>query len=304
LIESAFVQKAELSRTQLDDEDTYKVNHVQINLIDALNGDLASNQLLVSKDTLNVLRAPDWYDNRRVELIGEVVFPGIYQIKKNETLAQVIERAGGFTSEASIRAAIFTREELKKREKANMDKTVEDLKQQIISSNVSGSQNVKTIDYQEASEILSDLLSIEPVGRLVINLPDVTSGVQVADIQLKDGDKLYVPSISASVSVIGEVFVPTTHILEGNMTLSDYIERSGGLTERADNSKIYIVKANGSVKIPNNNFWFDDKSIVLEAGDTIVVPRDVVNFERLGLWQTVTTIFYQSVVALVAIGRL
>ncbi|MDP5029043.1 hypothetical protein, partial [Paraglaciecola sp.] len=69
-------------------------------------------------------------------------------------------------------------------------------------------------------------------------------------------------------------------------------------------SKIYIVKANGSVKVPNNNFWFDNKNIMLEPGDTIVVPRDVVNYERLGLWETVTTIFYQSVVALVAIGRL
>ncbi|WJG10397.1 SLBB domain-containing protein [Aliiglaciecola sp. LCG003] len=304
LVESAFVKKAELSRTQVDVNGTFNVQHINIDLVDALLGNVTANQPLVSKDTLNVMRTPDWYDNRKVELVGEVVFPGTYQIKKNETLAQIIKRAGGFTTEASVRAAIFTREELKEREIANLDKTVEELRQQIITSNVSGSQNVKTVDYQDAKVILDELLSVEPVGRLVIDLAGVVGGDDVADIQLKDGDKLYVPSISPSVSVVGEVFVPTTHILEETITLDEYIDRSGGLTERADQSKIYIVKANGSVQIPDNNFWYSGESVNLEAGDTIVVPRDVVNYERLGLWQTVTQIFYQSAIALVAIGRL
>lgn len=304
LIESAYVQKAELSRTQVDINNAFKVQHLEVNLIDALLERDSANLPLISKDTINVLRTPDWYDNRKVELVGEVVFPGTYQIKKDETLTQIIKRAGGFTNEASVRAAIFTREELRERERANLDKTVEELRQQIISSNVSGSQNVKRVDYAEASLILEELLSVEPVGRLVIDLEGLINGNVAADVQLKDGDMLYIPNISPSVSVIGEVFVPTTHILEETVSLQEYIERSGGLTERADNSKIYIVKANGSVKVPNNNFWFDGEEVLLEPGDTIVVPRDVVNYERLGLWQTVTQIFYQSVVALVAIGRL
>lgn len=304
LIESAYLQKAEISRTQLDIGNSFKVQHIDINLIDALIGESVANQPLVSKDTLNVLRTPDWYDSRSVELVGEVVFPGTYQIKKDETLGQLIKRAGGFTAEASARAVIFTREELKQREKANLDKTVEELKQNIISSNVSGSQNVKTINYDDAKVILDELLSVDPIGRLVIDMPRILAGNVAYDINLKDGDKLYVPNISPSVSVVGEVFVPTTHILEETLSLEKYIERSGGLTQRADDSKIYIVKANGSVKVPDNNFWFDGEVVMLEPGDTIVVPRDVVNYERLGLWQTVTQIFYQSVIALVAIGRL
>lgn len=304
LIESAYVQKAEISRTQLDIDNSFKVQHIVINLINALLGDSIANQPLVSKDTLNVLRTPDWYDSRSVELVGEVVFPGTYQIKKSETLGQLIKRAGGFTAEASAKAAIFTREELRERERINLDKTVEELKQQIISSNVSGSQNVKTVNYEDAKIILDELLSAEPVGRLVIDMPAILDGNSFYDISLKDGDTLYVPNISPAVSVIGEVFVPTTHILEETISVEEYIKRSGGFTQRADDSKVYIVKANGSVKVPDNNFWFDGEVLMLEPGDTIVVPRDVVNYERLGLWQTVTQIFYQSAIALVAIGRL
>ena len=79
---------------------------------------------------------------------------------------------------------------------------------------------------------------------------------------------------------------------------ADYLMGAG------DSSKVYIVKANGALEVPNNDFWFTDTSAILEPSDNIVVPRDVVNYERLGLWQTVTEIVYQSALALVAIGRL
>ncbi|MBU3004203.1 SLBB domain-containing protein [Paraglaciecola arctica] len=304
LVESAYVENAELSRTQIDSNKVMKVQHININLLDALLANNSANQVLMSKDVLNVKRTPDWNYDRKVELVGELVFPGVYQIRKDETLSQIIKRAGGFTSEASAKAAIFLRQELKERERINLDKTVESLRQQVIASNLSGSQNVKAINYSEASLMIEELLSVEPIGRLVIDLPGLLAGSTANDIQLEHGDKIYIPRISPSVSVIGEVFVPTTHILEENITLNDYIERSGGLTERADNSKIYIVKANGSVIIPDNSFWFKNESVIFEPGDTIVVPRDVVNYERLGLWQTLTQILYQSAVALIAIKTL
>ena len=302
LLESAYLQKAEISRTSLDSSNALRIEHIQIDLIDSMLGN--SNIALQSKDTLNVLRTPDWHENKKVELVGEVVFPGVYQIKKGETLAQLIERAGGLTEEATVKAVVFTREELKQRERENLDKSVENLRQQIASTNLSGSQNVKTIDYQEAKLILDELLQVEPVGRLVIDMPQIIAGNPTADLSLKDGDKLFVPNISSSVSVVGEVFVPSTHMFKYGKTLEQYVANSGGETDRADMGDVYIVKADGSVTIPETSFWFSSNETVLEPGDTIVVPRDVTNYERLGLWQTITQIAYQSAVALIAIGNL
>lgn len=302
LLESAYLQKAEISRTSLDSSNALRIEHIQIDLIDSMLGN--SNIALQSKDTLNVLRTPDWHENKKVELVGEVVFPGVYQIKKGETLAQLIERAGGLTEEATVKAVVFTREELKQRERENLDKSVENLRQQIASTNLSGSQNVKTIDYQEAKLILDELLQVEPVGRLVIDMPQIIAGNPTADLSLKDGDKLFVPNISSSVSVVGEVFVPSTHMFKYGKTLEQYIANSGGETDRADMGDVYIVKADGSVTIPETSFWFSSSETALEPGDTIVVPRDVTNYERLGLWQTVTSIVYQSAIALIAIGNL
>jgi len=64
------------------------------------------------------------------------------------------------------------------------------------------------------------------------------------------------------------------------------------------------VKADGSVFIPESDFWFSTASKVnLAPGDTIVVPRDVTNYDNIGLWQGVTQIVYQTAVALAAIVR-
>jgi protein involved in polysaccharide export with SLBB domain len=89
------------------------------------------------------------------------------------------------------------------------------------------------------------------------------------------------------------------------LTIEDYINLAGGVREYGDASKVYIVRANGSVAIPKNDFWFSgDSQTMLEPGDTIVVPRDVTNYDNISLWQGVTQIIYQSAVALAAIGSL
>ena len=51
-----------------------------------------------------------------VELLGEVYFPGVYPISKNETLLQLVARAGGLTDKANMKNTYFTRKEIAERE--------------------------------------------------------------------------------------------------------------------------------------------------------------------------------------------
>jgi polysaccharide export outer membrane protein len=53
--------------------------------------------------------------------------------------------------------------------------------------------------------------------------------------------------------------------------------------------------------ITNNTFWFKGHSVILDLGEIIVVPRDVVEFELLALRHGLSRIFYQSALALIAI---
>ncbi|WP_371192543.1 SLBB domain-containing protein [Glaciecola sp. SC05] len=304
LTESAHLEIAEITSMVINNGKS-EIKHNRVNLIEQLVLDTQQQVKLLSKDVLNVLRIPDWYENNIISLEGEVVFPGVYQISRGETLSSVIKRAGGLTEKASPRAALFTREELKLKERENIDKAIEDLREQLANNNLSNSQFSRTVDYDNATRVLDDLTDVEPVGRMVINLPDILKGIVAEDIELKNGDRLIIPNITPAVSVIGEVFVSTTYRFDQSLTLYDYIERAGGAREFGDTSKIYIVRADGSVSIPRSNYWFSSNSgTVLEPGDTIVVPRDVTNYDNISLWQGVTQILYQSAIAVAAVRTL
>ena len=62
-------------------------------------------------DNVLILQQPDWELQRTVVLTGEVRFPGRYAlVNKNERLADLIQRAGGLTSEAYAEGVFFARQ--------------------------------------------------------------------------------------------------------------------------------------------------------------------------------------------------
>jgi polysaccharide export outer membrane protein len=304
LTESAHLESAEITSTSYEDSLAVTA-HKQFNLIAQLALDESEQIKFESKDVLNIVRIPDWYENNVVTLSGEVVFPGSYQISSGETLTNLLKRAGGLTRKATINAAVFTRVELQEREEESITQAIDDLRVQLANNNLSSSQFTKTIDYDNATKVLNDLENTQPIGRLVIDLDELLNGKGLRDLELKDGDNLVIPNISPAISVIGEVFVKATHWYDPTLTIADYISKAGGVREYGDASKVYIVKADGSVFIPESDFWFSTANKVsLAPGDTIVVPRDVTNYDNIGLWQGVTQIVYQTAVALAAIGSL
>jgi hypothetical protein len=99
--------------------------------------------------------------------------------------------------------------------------------------------------------------------------------------------------------------VASSHIHQNNLSAYDYITLSGGIKKQADNERIYVIKANGSVEIPASGNWFASSSEqAIDAGDTVVVPLDSDYMNSLTLWSTGTQIIYQAAVAIAAISGL
>ena len=301
LLESAYTEQAEITRVM--DGDASKVKHIKFNLEAAMLGSNGENIALRSKDSINIFSIPNWQENVKVELKGEVKFPGVYTIRRGETLSNLLERAGGFSEFAAPNAAIFTREAIRKQEQQQLAKLSEDLRRDIASKSFENSVSSNSLSYDEMNKLLNDLASVEAVGRLVIDLPLIVEDKQ--RLVLQNGDALYVPSKRDSISVIGEVNYATSHLFQQGITVDDYIDLSGGLKERAADERIYIIKANGSVKIPSTGSWFAvNDTNTLEAGDTIVVPMNSDYMDNLTLWSTATQIIYQLGVAVAAISSI
>ena len=141
----------------------------------------------------------------------------------------------------------------------------------------------------------------------MINLDEILDDNRKSvDVILKDGDQLVVPPLTQEVTVLGEVQYSTSHIHAPSLARDDYISLSGGLTANADNKRIYVVRANGSVLAGRNESkWFIRAgSANMRSGNTIVVPLDVDRVPRLALWQSSTTILYNLAIAAAAIGSL
>ena len=95
---------------------------------------------------------------------------------------------------------------------------------------------------------------------------------------------------------------PSSHRFKAGLSIDDYLRLAGGSRKRADDERIYIIRADGSVLVPQSNSWFEVSEQDMRPGDTIVVPLDTEFKDNMTLWTQVTQIFYQSAVALAAIN--
>ncbi len=302
LKESAFLGKAELTRNDVNGAHATKLA-IDVDLGAALIGGNNKNIKLESKDRLNIHHIPAWQNNHIVELRGEFMFPGKYTIRRGETLGQLIARAGGFTRFAYLDASLFTREKLKQLELQNLVKVSESLRMEIASKSLSQRDNSASFDYEQTSQLLADLTNVEPIGRLVVDIPLIMSGDSF-DVTLENGDVLYMPAKLNSINVVGQVQVASSHVYKSGLTAFDYIKLSGGNKKQADEERVYIIKANGAVQIPNAGNWYESRNDYLLPGDTVVVPLDTYYMEDLTLWQAITQIVYQSAVAVKAVSTL
>ncbi|WP_123422253.1 SLBB domain-containing protein [Gallaecimonas pentaromativorans] len=301
---SAYLGRAELTRAQGTNKDIngIQVAHRAVDISDAVKGGV-DNIALASRDHLNVFSTPDWQVDRTVEIRGEVRFPGSYTVHRGETLDDVLQRAGGVTQYAFVDGAVFTRKQVQDREKMQVNKLIEQLRSDVATRALSA--DTTTVSYQDAMAMIGELQKIQPVGRLVIDLPHVLAGDRDADMQVEDGDILYIPRKTSTVTVVGEVQHASSHRFKPGMSVEDYLNLSGGFRKRADEDRVYVIRADGSVMIPgHNSSWFASNSDQLKAGDTIVVPLDTEYMNNLTTWSSVTQIIYQSAVALAAIATL
>ena len=297
LKDSVYLDAAELRSLYLGQNGQMSSRYRDVNL----SVELASSSLaLQSRDHLFVRELPEWNPTSAVTLEGEVRFPGEYRIRKLETLADVIKRAGGLTSAASRDGAVFTRDSIAELEATRSKQFAQSIIRDFASSQLTKEDN--TIGIAEVQVIAEILENFEGAGRLLVDIEAAMSGDALANIVLEDGDALSIPTQVSTVTVVGEIRRPGTHAFQSGLDLNDYLGLSAGMTARADDKEVYIVKANGSVLRPAKSlFRFAGGNGALRPGDTIVVPVDAGYTDNLTLWREVTQVIFNSTAGLASV---
>ncbi len=312
LDEAAYAPEAEITRYAIVNGQYRQTATLQVNLAAALAGDATADIVLQPFDFLVVKELPQWSEQQTITVGGEVRFPGTYPIRRGETLSSVLKRAGGLTDLAFPEGAVFTRQSLREREAAQIATLADRLQTDLASLALQATQNVSPTGMQQPAtqalivgqSLLDNLREVEPVGRLVIDLPKIESAAPGShdDVVVKGGDRLLVPGQLQEVTVLGEVQSTTSHLWDPESSRDDYIRMSGGTTQNADKGRIYVVRANGSVVSGQSSGWFKGADGGIRPGDTIVVPLDAQRMRPLPMWTSITTIIYNLAVAVAAIN--
>ena len=244
-----------------------------------------------------------------VEITGEVFFAGTYPISENQTLGDLVKRAGGITNQGSMKGAYFVRKLLQKVELKRLEEAQSELRRSVLLSSQAeglGKSGLDAASMTQLTALLGNETSdINALGRLIVDLESVLNGT-MEDIILEDGDKLHIPIEQQTISVIGEVYMDNSHVYEKNLSVDDYIKLSGGVNEFANEDKVYLIKVDGSIVSPSQlssgAFFRRVSSGGLQPGDTIVVPLQVQPFSGAKAATELTQIIYQMAIAAAAVN--
>ena len=322
LTDRAYQDRGTLTRVMVakDGTDTVTLSFSPRN---AMAG-IAQDNLPLQKDDVVHIRGIPLYSQaleRKAYLEGEFLFPGEYSFSEGERLSSLIERAGGLTSEAYPFGAVFQRESVRKVQDQQLKMYIDKLEEDVLTLSAQTAETA--LDKEEAAilrdtlaskkQLLEKLKGSRSTGRMVINLPEVLL-LPTSDynFELKPGDRLIVARRPDSVNILGEVYNPTALLYEKGRTIGDYLGMVGGATDNADEGQIYVVKADGSVMSKSQEGFFgfatwdnknyrwsmsDFDSIVLDAGDTVIVPKKIMKYPWLRLVKDITQITYQIAVS-------
>jgi protein involved in polysaccharide export with SLBB domain len=279
----AYVDKAEIVRT---DPLTYETQVISFSPKALFDNEKTGDIPLQRMDQVVVgtqMRPPSV-----VFVEGEVRRPGYFTLETGEKLSSVLKRAGGFTTTAFPEGLVLVRESVRKRQQLELDRFLAAERQRLTA---------------QSAAIAAGTVGMSPVGgaavgqaaeQQVLNLRLQLEGSE-DNLMLEAKDRIMIPQPPKTVSVIGSVKNPSTVVYRVGLNLEDYVQQTGGMTEDASKSEMYVVKANGSTE----GAYVRLKD--MKPGDTIVIPQKIeAKTPQLSLWQSVASII--GSVALTAAG--
>jgi protein involved in polysaccharide export with SLBB domain len=279
---SADVRTADLTRYAASGGSSQQL---QISLASLENGNATEDVPLRSGDVLAIRQVPGWSDiGAAVKVSGEVMHPSTFGIEPGERLSSVLQRAGGYTSQAYPYGAVLMRREVRELEARNQMELIarmkaERLQLKALPEGDNDQKNAKLNALAQTDSTINQLSTNPPIGRVVIHIAsDMKQWKNTpADVALRDGDALVIPKKANAVTVYGQVFNPTAISVQSARSAKWYLSQAGGLTPVADKKAVFVIRADGSVLSAKNNggSWLsgDPLSATLRPGDTVIVPE-------------------------------
>jgi len=275
---------------------------------------------------------------KSVKILGQVRNPGVYEIRGNERLKDIIEMAGGLTERASLYDAVLDRVngeriELnlykliygneKEKEEANIEIRdgdaitilMEQKKVYVLGfvkkpGPIQLVEEAKTVAQGgETAEVIGEAVMGAKVSELIERAGGVlpngsTRNIEIRkggredskvvvdlyrvlvlgekseeDIKVDPGDVIYVPPITKSVKIVGQVRNPGVYEMVAGDRIRDILLKAGGITEKASRERGQLERIENGKKVvyefrvDNAVMGIDRDNLELKDGDVIYIPE-------------------------------
>ena len=275
---------------RLDDHDL-STRLIPFRLVNAIDNRASpDNQLLRAGDVVTIfsradLPLPVEKHASFVRVGGEVNAPGLYRVNPGETLRELVETAGGLTPHSYLYASVFTRVSTRHAQEDQLKQAADQMQKELAAryanatptTGQTASDQQIQLGLQQAA--LARLSSIKPTGRVVLAMkPDAATAGDIPDFSLEDGDTFYIPPRFNTVQVEGSVYNPNAFRHQAEKRLVAYLNDAGGATREADQKRIFVIHADGTVvsrQSRNDHSHGNFEKLRLLPGDAIVVPEKV-----------------------------
>lgn len=216
-------------------------------------------------DRIYVRKLEDIEDLYYAVITGEVKRPGKFAIEENKVrVSDLLERAGGFTDNASLEASQLIRQQ----ELERKDPELERLKALSIT------------EMSQAEKRYFQTKSRERKGVAAIDFNKIIDDISSNDnIYIQNMDSIHVPRKKDFINVQGRVNNPGIIPFKEGENYEYYISLAGGYGYRADEDETFVTKSKGEYFLAKNEDY------ILEPGDVILIPPK----EELSFMEIFTT---------------
>jgi protein involved in polysaccharide export with SLBB domain len=214
-----------------------------------------------------------------VTILGQVQNPGIYRLEPGLSLNELIIRSGGLDSDSYLNGIVLARKDIRQEQNEVLEQLSLSVEADLIENRahlLSGDQK----DQERIGEVIANQQKLldnikqrseRLYGRLIL-LTDYKEDIySKLDINLKEGDIVYIPDKPDHILIAGEVFNQAAIVYDPEKKVKEYINDVGGFTKKAAKKKSYIVKSNGLVVsyLQSRSKFMNSK---LDPGDSIIIP--------------------------------
>jgi protein involved in polysaccharide export with SLBB domain len=220
-----------------------------------------------------------------VQISGSYLGPSYFAIKKSTRLHDLLSYIPINPELTDNNSIYILRKSVAERQKQMLLDSLDRLERSVFTAPAS-SDGEATIRAKEAEMVMAfaeKARKVEPLGKVIVSDNGIT-----ANILLEKGDQIVIPHYTDLIQVGGEVLMPQAIVFNPNATIDDYVAWAGGFTDRAEDERISIVRANGVVIF--------NKEAEIKRGDQILVlPK--IETKTMQAVKDITQIIYQVAVA-------